>query len=206
MKRAWMLALAAAFAVAAQERAPRRLSPVDEATADAVIAKSATSFPKFHAAFEDARQHDKLIRQIVFVRAEGRGHGPAFAAPNGVIRIDISFLEDPKPNFDDNRMVVVLEHEIGHLHYFETTSTAVRTPENSEKAAFEYSLKITRAMAEKGDCAPLQTGLRFMKLRSEGNNLADAHVRALKRMVHEPLYAEYVDWARVHCGTVAVGQ
>ena len=189
--------------MAAQERAPRSLTPVDQSTADAVIAKSAIVFPKFHAAFEDARQHDKLIRQVVFVRAEGRGHGPAFASPAGVIRIDISFLENPKPNFDDPRMVVVLEHEIGHLHYFETTPKADRVPENSEKAAFEYSLRVTRAMAEKGDCAPLQTGLHFMKLRSEGNNLADPHVPALKRMAHEPLYAEYVDWAQVHCGAVA---
>lgn len=177
----------------------RGLTPLPDAEGKAIVQKSATAFPKFHGVFEDAVAHDRLLRRVVMVRSDSRGLGPAFAGPNGVIRIDVSYLESPRPNFDDNRMVVVLEHEIGHLHYYETTAHADWTPENSEKAAFEYSLKMTKQMAEKGDCSPLQTGLRFMKMRSEGNNLRDAHVRALKRMVNEPLYAEYVKWTGEHC-------
>jgi hypothetical protein len=34
----------------------------------------------------------------------------------------------------------------------------------------------------------------FMKRRSEGTNLQDPHVRALKRIVLEPMYAGYVKY------------
>lgn len=181
----------------------RGMTPLPDAEGKAILAKSAEAFPKFHAVYEDAVAHDKLLRRVVMVRSEGQGQGPAFAGPNGVIRIDVGYLEHPRPTFDDNRMVVVLEHELGHLHYFQTTARADWTPENSEKAAFEYSLKMTKAMAEKGDCAPLQAGLKFMKMRSEGTNLGDAHVRALKRMVNEPMYAEYVKWDAEKCKATA---
>jgi len=36
-------------------------------------------------------------------------------------------------------------------------------------------------------------------MRSEGENLKDAHVRALKRMVKEPLYADYMEYIAGHC-------
>ena len=131
---------------------------------------------------------------------EEKGTGPAFAAPNGTILINLIFLKEEKPGFDDNRLVVILHHEIGHLHYFATTLPADRNGEASEKAAFEYSLLKTKERAEKGDCAPLQTGLKFMKLRSESNNLEDPHVRALKSMVAEPPYASYLGYMRSKCG------
>jgi hypothetical protein len=177
---------------------------VDQATADAAFVKAATTFPKFHHEFESIRANDKLIKKIESVRQEGLGRGPAFASPNGVIDIDISFLENPRPNFDDNRLVVVLYHELGHLHYYEQIPRADWTPENSEKAAFEYSLLKTKELAEKGDCGPLATGVKFMKLRSQGDNLSDAHVRALKRMVNEPLYAGYVQYVAQKCAAAPV--
>lgn len=195
--------LVCALTVAAQERpgpqAPAGFVAMDDKAAEALIAATEKTLPKFHAALVDARAHDPLIKLVVLGHMAGAGRGPAFAAPAGVIRIDAGYLETRRPNFDDNRMVVVFEHELGHLHYYQQTPREQWSPENSEKAAFEYSLKVTRAMAEKGDCGPLQSGLKFMKLRSESDNMADAHVRALKRMVQEPLYAEYVAWAAGHC-------
>ena len=182
------------------------MTPVDQARGDAILAKTATSFLKFHAAYEDVRANDKLIKNVVLVEAGNKG--PAFASPNGVIRIDLSYLENPKPNFDDNRLIVVLYHEIGHLHYFVTVPKEQWTSDRSEQAAFEYSLLKTKEMAEKGDCGPLKTGVHFMKLRSEGTNLDDPHVRALKRIVTEPLYAGYVKYVgeTKACQAVTVGR
>jgi hypothetical protein len=77
-----------------------------------------------------------------------------------------------------------------------------RNAEASERAAFDYSfysLLKTKALAEADDCAPLQTGLRFMLLRSQSSNLADPHVRALKSLVQEPTYAEYKTYVAAHC-------
>lgn len=126
-------------------------------------------------------------------------NGPASAGLKGVIFIDIKYLEKGLPAFTDDRLIVVLYHEIGHLHYFMRVAQPDRTPDNSEQAAFEYSLLKTKEMAENGDCLPLKTGVKFMKLRSEGNNLNDPHVRALKRMVQEPLYARYVQYVKEKC-------
>src|SRR5690606_3518823 len=99
----------------------------------------------------------------------------------------------------DNRLIVVLYHEIGHLHYFNAIPKGKRNPEDSEKAAFEYSLQKTKEMAAQNDCLPLETGLQFMFLRSQSNQTSDPHVRALKRMVNESLYAEYVAYQKINC-------
>ncbi len=173
---------------------------VDSATANAVIEKCTQSNPKFYREYQYIKTHDTLIKRFIFFRSATQNMGPAFANPNGTIRIDLRYLETAVPDFDDNRLIVVLYHEIGHLHYFATTLPVNRNPADSEKAAFEYSLLKTKEIAENGDCLPLRTGLKFMKLRSESDNLADAHVRALKRMVNEPLYFEYLKYVEENCG------
>lgn len=162
-----------------------------------IIEQAKQRFPKFYREFQSIKANDQLIKKIRFIRQQGTG--PAFASPKGEITINVEFIQTPKPNFDDNRLIVVLYHEVGHLHYYVTTKQTDWNPENSEKAAFEYSLLKTKEIAEKGDCLPLQSGLKFMKLRSEGTNLEDAHVRALKRMVTGPLYAGYLQYATSKC-------
>lgn len=193
MRKFLLLLMATFFSVtviAQRERIP-------DSVAYVVIQKAQRSFPKFYKEFESIKIQDTLIRNIVFI--EDPRSGPAFASPNGTIMINLEFLKNRKPAFDDNRLIVVLYHEVGHLHYFVTTERSERNPENSEKAAFEYSLLKTKELAEKNDCMPLITGLRFMKQRSESNDLEDPHVRALKRMVNEPLYSEYVRYVNSKC-------
>jgi hypothetical protein len=187
-----VLSLGVAF-VPAQEM--RQQPAVDTATANAVLEAAKATHPKFSHELQDARANDKLIKNMRFIRGvPGHDRGPAFAAAAGVITIDLNYLDTPKRNFSDNRMVVVTYHEIGHLHYFEEVPRDQWTPDHSEQAAFEYSLKKTKELAEKGDCGPLATGVYFMKQRSMGTNLEDPHVRALKRIVTEPMYAGYVKY------------
>ncbi|QKG58052.1 hypothetical protein GKZ68_16345 [Hymenobacter sp. BRD128] len=173
--------------------------PVAAATAQAVLAQAARQYPKFTAALADVRQHDQLLRRFVVVTNAGPLGSPAAAFGNGAVRLDRRFLEHPQPGFDDNRLVVVLYHEIGHLHYFSQVPPAQRDSQASEQAAFNYSLLKTKQLAQAGDCAPLQTGLRFMRLRSQASDLADPHVRALKSLVQEPAYAAYQAYVASHC-------
>ena len=173
--------------------------PVDSATARAVLAQAARQYPKFTRALADVRQHDPLLRRFVVVTNPGPLGSPAAAFGNGAVRLDRRFLEQPQPGYDDNRLVVVLYHEVGHLHYFVAVPPGQRTSQASERAAFDYSLLKTKGLAEAGDCAPLQTGLRFMLLRSQSDDLADPHVRALKSLVQEPAYAEYRAYVAAHC-------
>lgn len=173
---------------------------LDSATVNKVLTKAEKKFPKFYREFNYIKTHDTLIKNIIFVQPEtSLDNGPAKAGPRGNIFIDIKYLEHEQPDFDDDRLVVVLYHEIGHLHYFMTVPVGNRNPEENEKFAFEYSLGKTKELAENGDCKPLKVGLRFMKIRSESENLQDPHVRALKRMVSEPLYNDYLQYVKQHC-------
>ena len=63
----------------------------------------------------------------------------------------------------------------------------------------EYSLFKTKELAEKGDCLPLKTGLKFMKIRSESDELMDPHVRALKKIVNGPLFYSYLSYSKKQC-------
>ncbi|WP_201977722.1 hypothetical protein [Hymenobacter rubidus] len=189
------------FCVVAPVAASAQLAqavPVDSATARAALLASAKQYPTFYRAVREVQQQDTLLKRLVLVR-NGRNDGPAAAFPNGAVRLDVRYLQSPQPGFDDNRMVVVFYHEIGHLHYFRTMPQAQRTPDASERAAFDYSLQATRRLAEAGDCGPLQAGLHFMLLRSQSNDVADPHVRALKNLVQEPAYAEYRRYVARHC-------
>ena len=176
-----------------------RAVPVDSATARTILAQAARQYPKFAQALAGVRQHDPLLRRFVVVTNSGPLGSPAAAFGNGAVRLDRRFLEHPQPGYDDNRLVVVLYHEVGHLHYFSAVPPGQRNSEASERAAFDYSLLKTKALAEAGDCAPLQTGLRFMLLRSQSSDLTDPHVRALKSLVQEPPYADYRRYVAAHC-------
>ncbi len=177
-----------------------RTAPLDSAEARQLLAQATRQYPKFAQALRTVRQ-DPLLKQVVLVRPAGPLNTPATAAPDGTVRLDVRFLEQPRPGFDDNRLVVVLYHEVGHLHYYLAVPPGQRSPEASERAAFDYSLLKTKELAANGDCEPLQTGLRFMLLRSQSDNVADPHVRALKSLVQEPAYAEYQRYASTHCAS-----
>jgi hypothetical protein len=194
---AGLLVLLGAAPLGAQAQLAQAV-PVDTATARAALLASARQYPKFYQALRTVQQQDPLLSKLVLVR-NGRNDGPAAAFPNGVVRLDVRYLESPQVGFDDDRMVVVFYHEIGHLHYFRTVPAAQRTADASERAAFDYSLQMTQRLAETGDCGPLQAGLHFMQLRSQSDNLADPHVRALKNLVLEPAYANYRRYVAQHC-------
>lgn len=162
-----------------------------------IIEENKTVFPKFYTLFHEVLANEPLLKQITFVNQ--KTGGPGTANPNGTIALNLDYFIHKKPRFDDNRLIVVLYHEIGHLHYFNRTPRGKRNPEDSEKAAFEYSLQKTKEMAEQKDCLPLKMGLHFMLLRSQSNEIGDPHVRALKKMVNEPLYAGYVAYQKVNC-------
>ncbi|MDB5232423.1 MAG: hypothetical protein JWN76_3228 [Chitinophagaceae bacterium] len=173
---------------------------VDSFTVNKVLTKSEKKFPKFYREFNYIKANDTLIKNIIFVEPKkSLDNGPAKAGPKGNIFIDIKYLEHEQPDFDDDRLVVVLYHEIGHLHYFMTVPVADRDPEENEKYAFEYSLTKTKELADKGDCKPLKVGLKFMKIRSESDNLQDPHVRALKKMLNEQQYSSYMEYVKLQC-------
>lgn len=170
---------------------------VTDATGYRIVEENQKAFPKFYKLFHHLLENEPLLKQVVFINKKGQG--PGFANPNGTVTLNLDYFVNKKPHFDDNRLIVVLYHEIGHLRYFNKTAKGKRNPEDSEKAAFEYSLQKTKEMAVNKDCLPLKAGLHFILLRSQSNEMSDPHVRALKRMVNEPLYAGYVAYQKEKC-------
>lgn len=162
-----------------------------------IIQENKKAFPKFHKLFHQLLENEPLLKKVAFINNKGKG--PGFANPDGTVTLDLDFFINKKPKFDDNRLIVIMYHEIGHLHYYNSTPKGKRNPEESEKYAFEYSLRKTKEMAEQKDCLPLFTGLYFMLQRSKSDEVSEPHVRALKRMVNEPLYAEYVTYQKEKC-------
>ena len=171
---------------------------VSDKEGEKIIESIATTYPKFYKNYNLIKK-DKRFSDYNFVRGNTRGTPAAANGRDRTIILDVSFLENRVQNYDDNRLVVVLYHELGHLYYF-MEHVFDRNVEDNEKYAFEYSLKKTKEIAENGDCEPLLTGINFMKIRSESNNLNDPHTRALKRMVNEPLYKSYINYYNEKCG------
>lgn len=177
--------------------AQRSYPAVSQDTALKILEKSKLSFPKFYKAITTLQAQDSVVKEIIFIQE--KSVGPGFASPKGTITFNLHYLSDPKTNHDDNRLLVVLHHEQGHLHYYKNIDRAKWSPEESEKAAFEYSLIKVRELAQKGDCAPLTVGLKYMKLRSQSNELKDPHIRALKRLVNERFYTDLVHYSQNDC-------
>jgi hypothetical protein len=163
----------------------------------AVMAKYANKYPKFIREFQYINKTEQKIKGFDFFRGNSTG-SPAKASKDGVIHLDVSFLENPPNDYDDNRFVVVLYHELGHLYYF-TNNTNDNNREDNEKFAFEFSLRRTKNLALFGDCQPLKTGLKFMQQRSLSNDLQDEHVRALKRMMNSPMIKSYLSFVEQNC-------
>ena len=181
------------FSIIAKAQHPK----ISDTAGYRIIEENKTAFPKFYRLFHHLLDQEPLLKQVSFINQ--KTGGPGFANPNGTITLNLDYFIHKKPRFDDNRLLIVLYHEVGHLHYFNETPRVKRNPEDSEKAAFEYSLQKTKEMAMNNDCLPLKSGLQNMLLRSQSNETSDPHVRALKRMVHEPLYAEYVAFQKTNC-------
>ena len=171
---------------------------IADSTGYRILEENKASFPKFYKILQEVLKNDPVIKNLGFIDRKGGSPGAA-VIETGSILINVSTLMDKRPEWDDNRFVVILYHEIGHLHYGEKIPKEERNPIDNEKAAFEYSLIKTKELAEKGDCGPLKTGLHFMQQRSEGTNERDPHVKALKLMVTEPLYKGYVEYQKKKC-------
>lgn len=162
-----------------------------------IIQENQKAFPKFNKLFHQLLESESLLKKIFFINKKATG--PGFANPDGTVTLNLDYFINKKPRVNDDRLIVILYHEVGHLHYYSKNPKGKRSPEESEKYAFEYSLKMTKEMAANKDCLPLKAGLYFMLQRSKSDEVSDPHVRALKRMVNEPLYAEYVAYQKENC-------
>ena len=159
-----------------------------------IIERQSNNFPKFYRAFKDIEKNETLFSKYEFVRGNGTGTAGKANGKNGVIIIDISYIEQERKKHDDNRMAIVLYHELGHLYYYSEFPKKQNDAAENEKYAFKYSLKRVRKLAEEeGDCAILKSAVESMLDRSSRKNMNDPHNVALKEFINERLFIKCVE-------------
>jgi hypothetical protein len=161
-------------------------SAVSKEAGFSVLKSKISTFPKFNRELNKILDNDSKVKNVRFVRGDNSNTSPAWAQSNdGTIIFDLYFIENQVPTYDDNRLVVILYHELGHLY-----DNVSRTEAEREEQAFRFSVIKLRQLAENGDCEPLSTGLKFMKLRSSNDNFTDAHTIGLKTFIKSELFID----------------
>ena len=128
----------------------------------------------------------------VHVKISGEMRGPGKASGKDRMVIGSKFLIDDKPQFPEDRLIIVLYHEFGHIKLNHETVKGQSNPAKHELAALSYSLEAAKKMANDGDYGPLGQVLHFLKLRLERGQAKDPHTLALQELVGNDLWKEYV--------------
>lgn len=130
----------------------------------------------------------------VTVRPVAPAKGPVFTR-EGAIILNQWHVEGNHPDFDDDRMIAVLFHELGHVkeHAAHPMSAGERrTPKNIEESEFwalRNTLEETSKLCRDGQPSPLRTALRFIKQRKESGREAPPYQNAIDRIAGSDLWA-----------------
>ena len=125
----------------------------------------------------------------VNVRLTGeRKMGPGKASGTDQIVISTFFLTKDLPKFPEDRLVIVLLHEFGHILFNRETNRSQRNPVKHEFFAFAYSIKAAIKLAENGDPGPLEQVIKNLKLRNDTGKPKDPHTIAIKELIKTPLW------------------
>jgi hypothetical protein len=110
-------------------------------------------------------------------------------SPDKVI-INNWYIRGMVPDYSENRMIVVLYHELGHIAYFKGLGGRSADDAESEFQAFKNSLVECRKLAQGGDKGPLRTALHFIGQRQTSGHEPAYYQTALDRIVVDSLWGE----------------
>ena len=114
--------------------------------------------------------------------------GSGKASGTDQIVISTFFLTKDLPKFPEDRLVIVLLNEFGHILFNRETDRSQRNPVKHELFAFAYSIKTAIKLAENGDSGPLQEVVKNVKIRNETGKPKDPHTIAIKELIKTPLW------------------
>ena len=122
--------------------------------------------------------------------APERKMGPGKASGTDQIVISTFFLTNDLPRYPEDRLVLVLLHEFGHIVFNRETDRSQRNPVKHEFFAFAYSIKAAIKLAANGDSGPLEQVVKNLKLRVENGKPKDPHTIAIKQLIKTPLWTD----------------
>ncbi|MCI0727631.1 MAG: hypothetical protein L0332_13040, partial [Chloroflexi bacterium] len=121
----------------------------------------------------------------------GPDYPPGRGTGHHLIILNNWYIRRMDTEYDEDRMIVVLFHEQGHLEYFKTfghepTQEEI-DEEESEYRAFKYSLEKCREIAKEGNPGPLISAIIFITKRSKSGKEPAVYQAALDRLMNEPI-------------------
>tara|TARA_B110000483_G_C17970628_1_gene455706 strand:- start:97 stop:684 length:588 start_codon:yes stop_codon:yes gene_type:complete len=152
---------------------------------------------EFSAVLEHCKAHlPKIWETLNSIRESGvnvrltaeRKMGPGKASGTDQIVISTFFLTKDLPKYPEDRLVIVLHHEFGHILFNRETKRSQRNPVKHEFFAFAYSIKMAIQLAENGDSGPLEQVVKNLGLRNENGKPKDPHTIAIKQLIKTPLW------------------
>ena len=103
------------------------------------------------------------------------------------------FLINKNENYPEDRLIIVVIHEYGHILYNRKTPKEKRNRIKNEQAAFEYSIEVAIKMTEeKRDYGPLKQVVKNLKNRNEIGKPEDPHTKAIKNLMKEPIWQKAI--------------
>lgn len=149
-----------------------------------------TNLPKLWMALEAVKNQDV---QIEITNKNMRS--PAAASGTERIIFNSKFLTENRPAFPEDRLIIVLYHELGHLVFNRNTRKSQRNPAKNEFAAFSYSLILAKKMALAGDYGPLEQVTKNLVLRQKMGNKQQKespYTVALNELIGNELWNECI--------------
>ena len=130
----------------------------------------------------------------ISVERLGPGHGVGSASTDGKLTLNNWFLRGLAPEFSEDRLIVVLYHEIGHIDYFKSSGLvagdSIPSQTQSEFGAFEKSLEECKKILDQGDEGPLRTALHYIGMRQSSGLEAPDYQMALNQIVQSTRWAD----------------
>lgn len=121
--------------------------------------------------------------------------GPGAARGATQIALNPRFILNEVKNFPEDRLIVVLLHEYGHiLHNREQTDPAQISRGDHEYAAFRYSVEETYKRAIDNDSGPLRQVVKNLQLRAEKGRPEDAHTQGIEKLMKDDIWHKAVAW------------
>lgn len=149
-----------------------------------ILNESISTLPKFWKIIEQIKKQDVNIYITPLKKSLGKAKGK-----NSIYITPRAFTRKLKA-YPEDRLVVVLLHEYGHIVFNRQSNWKASNKVDREYAAFKYSVKQASHMAEKGDVGPLKQLIHYLPLRVKNGKRSDPHTIALKKLTKEKFWSE----------------
>ncbi|KMT66959.1 hypothetical protein [Catenovulum maritimum] len=149
-----------------------------------ILSKSMSKLPKLWSVIDQITNQDVNIYITPIEKGLGKARGK-----NSIYIAPRAFIHDLKA-YPEDRLIVVLLHEYGHILFNRQSNRKSNNKAEHEYAAFKYSVQHALRIAEKGDSGPIRQLVHYLPLRVQNGKKSDPHTIALKKLTKENFWSD----------------